>query len=299
MRVGILLVVLLAIGATGWYFWNASPSSDPGNPPSPVVADHSVEEAAWVELRDKLERGIERGARKPDEPESSATESASRERLKKLSEASTEAEFLEAAGITPEDEAEYAQWARQRGFVDERATGYQYYDRATLEAMADSGDMYAQQQLGFEAIRNNEFLRAEVLLRRAATRGSVYAMDLLAFNATSRALEAGNAEEPEQAKQRLMEAWAWSELSNRRGFDKMLWAGTRETNIEHNMDQLGVELSEEDRAHISAMADEWYDSLEQERDTLNLEPFDNSVPALLTKFQRALELRRKTQVESE
>lgn len=286
-RASLLAIVLIAVlGAIGYLFVpepevpEASVATE--EPAAPVRQD----ETAWLALRDKLASELEQSARPSPTP--AAQEDSLRDRLAALSDAPTEAALLKAAGITPEDEAAYHQWAYERGFARE-STGYQYYDRETLEALAATGDMYAQQRLGFQAANERDFLRAEVLLKQAAVGGSAYALDLLAFNATSHALEANQQGDQAQAKRRLLEAFAWSELANRRGYEAMPIAGFREGNIQRNLGDMGLELTPEDRQRIDKMAKRWYQSMERERVELGHGPFDNSIPAFFEKFNRARE----------
>ncbi len=288
-RVSVFVIVPVAVLGVAWYLFV------PGTP-EPAATEHSVaaepaspalqDETAWLALRDKLASELEQNARSSPAPETA--KDGLQERLAALSDAPTEAALLKAAGITPEDEAAYHQWAHERGF-DRESTGYQYYDRATLEALAASGDMYAQQRLGFQAANERDFLRAEVLLKQAAASGSAYALDLLAFNATSHALEANQQGDQAQAKRRLLEAFAWSELANRRGYGAMPIAGFREGNIQRNLGDMGLELTPGDRERIDKMAQRWYQSLERERAELGHGPFDNSTPAFFEKFNRARE----------
>ncbi|WP_347329928.1 hypothetical protein [Marinimicrobium locisalis] len=295
----IVFVILLAsFGAAAWYWWplETPPSRDqtaataasakktPATDDKPSAAPDSQDEAAWLALRDKLAGTLEQSAR----PGPQAQGDTLRDRLAALPDSPTEAALLEAAGITPEDEAAYEQWARERGF-DRESTGYQYYDRETLQALAASGDMYAQQRLGFQAANEHDFLRAEVLLKQAATQGSAYALDLLAFNATSRAIEANQQENQAQAKRQLLEAFAWSELANRRGYGDMPIAGFREGNIQRNLGDMGLELTPEDRQRIEKMAQRRYEAMERERAERGQAPFDNATPAFFEKLKRARE----------
>lgn len=292
----IVFVILLAsAGGAAWLLWApqtqdqtgaTAPAAKktPATDDKPLSAAAPQDEAAWLALRDRLAGTLEQSARPGPEAEGDTL----RERLAALPDSPSEAALLEAAGITPEDEAAYEQWARERGF-DRESTGYQYYDRETLEALAASGDMYAQQRLGFQAANEHNFQRAEVLLKQAATQGSAYALDLLAFNATSRGIEANQQENQAQAKRQLLEAFAWSELANRRGYGDMPIAGFREGNIQRNLGDMGLELTPEDRQRIEKMSQRWYEAMERERAERGQAPFDNTTPAFFEKFKRARE----------
>lgn len=77
-------------------------------------------------------------------------------------------------------------WAESRGLARKDANGvmildqpYQQYDDATLAALADNGDMWAQQILA-ERIKKSRPAEAIELYREAAANGSVFAMLQLA-----------------------------------------------------------------------------------------------------------------------
>ncbi|WP_027329712.1 hypothetical protein [Marinimicrobium agarilyticum] len=293
MRTILSLLILGLVAVGGWFLLAPGPveresteiSPAPIQKPAPQETGASEQdETAWLALRDKLTGQIEQSTQADPSPEADGL----RERIARLSDSSTEAELVAAAGITPEEEAAAREWAHARGF-DRESTGYQYYDQETLEALAATGDMYAQQRLGFKAARERDFLRAEVLLKQAAVGGSVFALDLLAFNATSRALEANQNGQKEEARQRLMEAFAWTEIANRRGYDALPAGGFREGSIDRNLKDMGFELSPEDRQRIEKMAERRYQSLERERADRGHDPFDNSTPVLFEKLNRAAE----------
>lgn len=77
-------------------------------------------------------------------------------------------------------------WAESRGLPRVDANGnfmldqpYQQYDQDTLTALADNGDMWAQQILA-ERIQRERPAEAMELYRKAAARGSVFAMHRIA-----------------------------------------------------------------------------------------------------------------------
>lgn len=291
MRIILSLLILVLVAAGGWFVLSpeAHESADVApaptqQPPSRETATTEQDETAWLALRDKLTGELEQSIQ-DDQP---AEEDGLRARIARLPDSPSEAELVAAAGITPEEEAAAREWARTRGF-DRESTGYQYYDQETLEALAATGDMYAQQRLGFKAARERDFLRAEVLLKQAAVGGSVFALDLLAFNATSQALEANRNDQKEKARQQLMEALAWSQIANRRGYEALPASGFREGSIERNLTDMGFELSPEDRQRIDKMAERRYRLLERERAQRGYDPFDNSTPELFEKLNRAAE----------
>lgn len=292
MRIFLWLLILGLLTAGGWFLLIPGKTESPDvalaptqQPPSREAETPEQDETAWLALRDKLTGQIEQSIQAepaPEEPDGLRT------RIARLSDSPSEAELVAAAGITPEEEAAAREWARARGF-DRESTGYQYYDQETLEALAATGDMYAQQRLGFKAARERDFLRAEVLLKQAAVGGSVFALDLLAFNATSQALEANQNEQKDEARQQLMEALAWSQIANRRGYEALPASGFREGSIERNLKDMGFELSPEDRQRIDKMAERRYQLLARERAEQGHDPFDNSTPELFEKLNRAAE----------
>lgn len=291
MRIILSLLILGLVAAGGWFLLTPGERESADVAPAPTQQTPSREkdtteqdETAWLALRDKLTGQLEQSIQDDQPPE----EDGLRARIARLSDRPSEAELVAAAGITPEEEAAAREWARARGF-DRKSTGYQYYDQATLEALAATGDMYAQQRLGFKAARERDFLRAEVLLKQAAVGGSVFALDLLALNATSQALEANQNEQKDEARQQLMEALAWSQIANRRGYEALPASGFREGSIERNLKDMGFELSPEDRERIDKMAERRYQSLARQRAEQGHDPFDNSTPELFEKLNRAAE----------
>lgn len=296
MRKLLWLFILILIGSAVWYLWYPSVTPDSEQTAIPDQNDYKDTQASQAELRDKIEEESEPVASEPEEPAESASESDMRSRLANLSDSATMDETLEAIGVSHKEVAEARAWSQERG-LSPASADYKHYDDETLQAMAETGDIYAQQYLGDRLITQREFDRAEGLLRQAATSGSVYALDLLAYNATNRMIDV---EKDSQARQHLREALAWAELATQRGLNQVRLGGySREASIQRHMDRLEFELTDEDREQIATNAEEWYQSMEQQRRELGMDAFDNTVPPLFTKMQRAKLVMEELKAETE
>lgn len=290
MRKALILVVLATTIAGGYFLLDPvrsggllpEPSSTHAPPADSNGSDSSVEtdqaEAAWEKLRERLnQRAADVSGASADEPDSQTQEQPPV--------FDTRADWLAAAGVTPEDEGEFLTWSLEHG-IEAQPLGYEHYDRDTLQALADSGDMFALQRLGNElAWGEQRFVQAEVLYREAAARGSVVAVDRLALNEISKAMAAASDDQRESSKRHLLKALAWTEVSRRRSGPLMM-PEERESNARQHLKNIDATLSDEDREHIQAQAEALYQQLSEGRAELNLGEFDNSRPAMLEKLER-------------
>ncbi|UZJ43697.1 hypothetical protein OOT55_13670 [Marinimicrobium sp. C6131] len=236
------------------------------------------EEAIWQKLGDRLSgRMASSGA---DEPPSGSSAEGSEPVF------DTRADWLAAAGVTAEEDAEARRWAFERGF-ETHSLGYEYYDHDTLKALADAGDMFALQRLAEHAAwGEQQFVKADVLYREAAARGSVLALDRLVYNELARASVAENkSDQPDSAKRHILTALAWADVSRRRVGD-MPGPEMHEKQIRQRMKQIDMTLSEADRESIDRQAETLYQRLRETRAELGFDEFDNSVPILYEKLKR-------------
>lgn len=291
MRNLVILVVLALVIAGGSYLWRTEALRDPAPAPSSTLVppadeagsdnslDAKLEEAAWLKLRDRLNERMAEAPR--TDPESGSDPNAEEKEVV----FDTYADLLAAAGVTPEEEAEFLTWAFERG-IETHSLGYEYYDRETLQALADSGDVFALQRLADTAAWNEQqFLEAEVLYREAASRGSVLALDRLALNETAKALAATDDDQPENSKRHLLKALAWTEVSRRRS-GRFLMPDAREDNVRQHLKRIDVTLNDADRERVQAQAESLYQQLSVDRAELDMGNFDNSKPTMMEKLER-------------
>jgi len=128
-------------------------------------------------------------------------------------------------------------------------------------------------------------LRERMNEREAAARGSVVAIDRMAVNETRKALAAADDQRRESAKNHLLEALAWAEMSRRRNA-RLFLPETRENEVQQQLDNLDMTLTDADRESIQAQAKALHQQLSVDRAELNLGDFDNSEPAMLEKLER-------------
>ncbi len=286
-----VIVIVVAAAAGGFYRLSTDPSRDSASEPSrisPSPVDSTASEnppetnqseAAWQKLRGRLN---ERLAEVPAGGSESDTDSQAGEEPPVFD---TRADWLAAAGVTPEEEEAYFAWALERG-IELESLGYEFYDRETLQALADSGDLFALQRLGDRAAWGEQQLeQAEVLYREAATRGSVVALDRLALNETSKAMASAHEDQQQSAKGHLLKALAWNEVSRRRSGGLPIPA-MREANVRQHLEKLDVTLNDDDRESIQAQAEALYQQLSESREKLDLGDFDNAKAALIEKLER-------------
>ncbi|WP_024461725.1 hypothetical protein [Marinimicrobium sp. LS-A18] len=236
--------ILIFTGLAAWYFWYPSVMSDRDQTVISNQNDHKDTQASRAQLHDQIEDEDESVASELEEPAESSAENDMRGRLANLSDSATMNEIVEAIGVSQKEIIEARAWSQERGLSPE-SSGYKHYDNKTLQAMAENGDMYAQQKLGERLIDQREFDQAERLLRKAAINGSVYALDLLAYNATNRMIDT---KDDNRARKHLQEALAWTDLATRRGLNRVRLGGYfREASIQRHMERLELDLTDEDR----------------------------------------------------
>ncbi len=289
-KVVIFVVLALVIAGSSYLLRTESPrdlAPEHSSTSAPAIDESGSEnssgakpdEAAWLKLRDRLN---DRVAEAPMDVSASDPDPKAGEQEPVFD---TRADLLAAAGVTPEEEAEFLTWAFERG-IETESLGYEFYDRETLQALADSGDVFALQRLADKAAWNEQqFVEAEVLYRDAAARGSVLALDRLALNETAKALAAADDEQRETSKRHLLKALAWAEVSRRRS-GRFLMPDARENNVREHLERLDVTLNDADHEHIQAQAEALYQQLSVDRAELDMGDFDNSKPAMIEKLER-------------
>lgn len=289
MQKATILVALALMIAGGVYVLryefsrDSLPKSSPirqlsaDNPQTGKSQETQSEEAIWQKLGDRLVGRMASVNTDETEPDSSPEESEPV--------FDTRADLLAAAGVTPEEEAEALRWAFERGF-ETHSLGYEFYDRETLKALADAGDIFALQRLADHAAwSEGQLEKAAVLYREAAVRGSVVAVDRLVGNEMAKAKAANNSDQRNSTKRHFFNALAWTEVLRRRVGDMPL-PGMQQEYILGQLKQFDITLSEADFNSIDAQAQRFFRDLTQTRAELGFEEFDNASPILFEKLKR-------------
>lgn len=181
----------------------------------------------------------------------------------------------------PIESEELIEWRLERGYPDE-ANSYDNYDEATLNTLADSGDVRAMHTLAEQYARrgnlSDEDKKAVAdIYRAAALHGSTFAFLHLGIQqeATFGNLSADDPKRHETA----IEILATYNVAALRG-DKM-------PNIargNHFVAQNNIQLTEEDKQQIQSRSQDIYNNLARHRYALSLEEFDNSVPESVSQY---------------
>lgn len=282
--------VSLALGIMGTIYLSLDLSSEDTLPEGSAIdspeedrsssvnsPDIQAEEAIWQKLGDRLAgRMASSGS---DELPLSPPDEASEPVF------DTRADWLAAAGVTAEDDAEARQWAFDRGF-ETHSLGYEFYDHETLKSLADAGDIFAIQRLAEHAAwKEGQLEKAAVLYREAAVRGSVVAVDRMAGNEVAMAQRANVSDRRDSTKRHLINALAWTAVLRRRVGDLPM-PGLREDFILSQLERFEVTLNEADLNSIDVQSQALFQDLMQTRAELGFDEFDNSVPILYEKLKR-------------
>ncbi|HTF97129.1 MAG TPA: hypothetical protein VL995_13420 [Cellvibrio sp.] len=168
-------------------------------------------------------------------------------------------------------------WAQGRGQLSSSVQGddYDTYDNMALQSLAENNhDVKAMTILGVR-LRGAEGIR---WLNLAAVYGSSYA--LVCASAISTAVSPSASEEVKRAG--LIDALTYKTVAEIRGD----FYSSRSANMDHFETQLGVRLTDEDKALAEKKARPLYDELEAQRIQLGLGKFDNSVPPAVEAYYR-------------
>lgn len=189
-------------------------------------------------------------------------------------------------------EGAWREWAMTRGYPITDPSGvqlydqpYEQYDDETLRGLADNGDMWASQILA-DRIATTNPAEATELYRRAATRGSVYAMHEMAalyqrisdkrrevdFKTSDLALEQVYAMRDAPVAPEVA-GFAWTVVAEMAGSEPMF--GSLASS------QLQQRMNDDQIAEACSMAQELYGDLRSQRSSLGLGDFDRSPPPLV------------------
>ena len=175
-------------------------------------------------------------------------------------------------------EIEKKEWVKDRGVLDVRMdySDYLSYDDEQLRNLADQGDRAAQLLLGVRlSIRAPE--QAKHYFRQAAVRGyTTTLINIADLNMrTVREYQSQPGDDNRAlANESLVEAAAWALVAEIRGDP----SGT------HRFDQYSqdFELTEEITNKVCERAEDYYLSLQSDRESLGLMEFDDSPPPMLS-----------------
>lgn len=196
----------------------------------------------------------------------------------------------------PLESEELVRWRLERGYPDE-SNSYDSYDEATLNALAETGDVRAIHKLAEFYGSRGELSDAErevvaSLHRRAALYGSTFAFLYLGIEKESAYTRLPQDDPKRHAT--AIEILATYNVAALRG-DKMPNLARGKHFVSNN----NIQLTEEDKQLIEARAQEIYNNLSKHRDALSLDEFDNYVPESVNQYfgevetiQKKLEKRR-------
>ncbi|MEM9058010.1 MAG: hypothetical protein AAGD86_11060, partial [Pseudomonadota bacterium] len=188
--------------------------------------------------------------------------------------------------------SDYARWAATRGYPQPDESGnlmlpqpYDQYDEETLRALADTGDMWAQQFLA-DKLAQSRPADAIELYRQAAVNGSVYAMSEMAQlykriankNADTRFKDDATALDQIYALRDSpsnpdVTAYAWAAVAERSGWDPMSGSVTAHMAARNMTDEQIDEACELSRA--------LHDDMQQTRRSQNVELPPATPPPLI------------------
>ncbi|WP_086933941.1 hypothetical protein [Agarilytica rhodophyticola] len=192
--------------------------------------------------------------------------------------------------LTLAERYELAEWKASRGSSLEQAEIYRSYDQEALLALADQGDIYALQEVSGELMVNSQTSKALEALRNAAALGSVEALYMLGaiYSSTLDNLKKGHETEErirkdfgiKQSKNFTLEksleiiAAAHYMASALRGD---IFSAATDIDV-FQKHQLKRTISKEDWPVIIKNANAVYASIDERREQLNADEFDNSYP---------------------
>ncbi len=194
------------------------------------------------------------------------------------------ADFQSIMG-NPADMAQVKSWFDARGYVywGEANNEYGSYSEDTLKKLSESGDIRAMKHLGKLYYRQFGFEKAKEVYVNAAAYGSTDAMHTIATNTSISVYDRAKTSEDKQAA--AIETLAWYNAANLRG-DRWPNIGGAKNFISINNVQVTKEVSDQ----IQKRSQEIYDDLAQQRRSLGLGEFDNTIPASVEQYFQQLEM---------
>jgi hypothetical protein len=190
----------------------------------------------------------------------------------------------------PLESEELVRWRLERGYPD-ASNSYDSYDEATLNALADTGDVRASHKLAEFYGDRGELSDADreaiaSLHRRAAVYGSTFAFLYLGMQQES-AYTSLPQDDPKRHATAI-EVLATYSVAALRG-DKMPNISRGKYFVSNN----NIQLTEEDERLIEVRAQEIYNNLSKHRDALALDEFDNYVPESVSDYFGEVEVIQK------
>lgn len=184
----------------------------------------------------------------------------------------------------PADEAEITQWYAKRGkFISaEGEAEYLSYDQGTLEKLAVAGDIRAMQMLAKLYLDRDHFQQygfdaAKKQYWNAAVHGSSEALIALANLEKTTAFDLATDEADRRSK--ALEVLALYRAAELRGD---LWSPSNQVPVFKEMNH--INLSDIENVSIDQQASKIVNDLQQQRNIVGLNDFDNSMPESVVKF---------------
>ncbi len=172
-------------------------------------------------------------------------------------------------GVNPEFAAHLV-WLRSRGyFGSDDLELYAAYDISALEELSAGGDLLASYALYYKHLQAYDLESARAAAYEGVLHGSTRNISIVANEYLAEALSPSD-EQPDTSRANWIRALAWYEVAGIRGDTDM---------YEHGRDvavREGVELTVEERGEVLALAQDFYNKLEQERRERGMVPYDNT-----------------------
>lgn len=187
--------------------------------------------------------------------------------------------------FTNADSYDNIQWHADRGYFseDEQET-YRNYDLPTLEAMSKNGDTHALSELGDRHIEQGDIKNAEKYYWDAAAAGSTAVLGKLAHISTEPEFSLNETREERSAlrKAGTIEALAILKLSATRGdYNASIGVAKTIKSGYEILEKKPLILSDEELMIIDSRAAEIYRDLQNSRQEMGLNDFDNSSSKIL------------------
>lgn len=188
--------------------------------------------------------------------------------------------------ITTEEKEALREWRREHGYgrgMEPNDTEYDSYSIETLEKLVQSNDIRAMNQLANKlyGMHNKGYESAKAMHELAAVHGSTKALNAIAhktmISKVMRAEKEGLS--IEQKRELWVDVLSWYLLARMRGDNEYV-----SSLLPAHLETYNANLLPEDWQSARDKAGAMYESLQQKRLALGLEPFDNSVPDAVKKW---------------
>ncbi|WP_111640358.1 hypothetical protein [Marinimicrobium alkaliphilum] len=161
---------------------------------------------------------------------------------------------------------------RERGyFTSEELSGYSGYSRATLQALAEEGDLLALDLLLDKVVADGDIERATTLHWMGAAYGSTKLLIGIAVGEVASLKTLGLEEDDAMLRESLLGALSWLEVARRRGDPfAASW-------LQQRFERHDIELSSNERRLFEEMAERRHAELLNIRHALGLGDFDDRI----------------------